>query len=358
MIDHGLQTADQNGLVSDFNQTAMPTVFNALPADLAAPTRASESKNGVTVTLDWAYMDESRLALQITLTGFSVPKGQNLGDFLCHPYLTNRQGVSLGQSSLQEVRQAQPGQPYELVYVYYQQVDAVQNDHLDFNLDLTLGPCGPWWNFDQVYTGPGPTPTPPPLIGNYHLAFSVPVNRGVTLQVGQEVTSSQVAMRLEAVTFTPSYTMAELCFRQPSSAGGEWSPEEITLQVNGENPIPADHGFTVQGAEAGTQDASCLEYGFGEAVQPGSNLTIRVKNLQSFDGLDALLRSADLQQKVAAGLAKEGIVIDFGSAQGSHYWQVVKKPAGMTDQEVESKVWELLTHRLTAAWTFTVSNTP
>jgi hypothetical protein len=83
-----------------------------------------------------------------------------------------------------------------------------------------------------------------------------------------------------------------------------------------------------------------------------------VKNLQSFDGLDALLRSADLQQKVAAGLAKDGILIDFGSAQGSHYWQVVKKPAGMTDQEVESKVWELLTHRLTAAWTFTVSNTP
>jgi len=130
MIDHGLQTADQNGLVSDFNQTAMPTVFNALPADLAASNQASESKNGVTVTLEWAYMDESRLALQITLSGFSVPKGQNLGDFLCHPYLTNKQGVSLGQSALQEVRQAQPGQPYELVYIYYQNVDAAQNDHL------------------------------------------------------------------------------------------------------------------------------------------------------------------------------------------------------------------------------------
>jgi len=275
-------------------------------------------------------MDESRLALQITLSGFSVPKGQNLGDFLCHPYLTNKQGVSLGQSALQEVRQAQPGQPYELVYIYYQNVDAAQNDHLDFNLDLTLGPCGPWWNFDHVYTGPGSTPTPPPLIGNYHLAFSLPVNKGVTIQTGQEVTSSQGTMRLEAVTFTPSYTMAELCFRQPASTGGEWAPEEVTMQVNGADPIPADHSFAVQGAEAGTQDGTCLEYGFGETVQPGSSLTINVKNLQSFDGLDALLRSADLQQTVAAGLAKEGIVIDFGSAQGSQYWQVVKKPAGMT----------------------------
>ncbi len=361
MVDHGLQDADQNGLVSNFNQTAMPTVFNAVPEALAAAPLASDSKNGVTVTLEWAYMDESRLAYQLTLTGLSVPKGQNLGDFVCDPYLTDKQGVALNPfSSSNTVSQVQPGQPYEFVYVYYQHVDATQTPYLDLNLELTLGPCGPWWNFDQVYTGPGPTPTPPPLMGNYHLSFRVPVNKGVTIHPSQEITSNQVKMRLESVTFNPSYTEAELCFQQPDQANREWSPEEINLQINRADPIPADHFFAVQGSST-LQGGSCFGVGFVETVKPGSSLMLTVKNLQSFDGMDILLRSPDLQQALFASLAVEGIVIkfgDFNDPQGNLYWKVVKKPAGMNNQDIEAKVREFLTHRIPATWNFTISSTP
>lgn len=364
MIDHGLETADQNGLVNDFNQTAMPTVFAAVPTQLAAKPLASTSQNGITVTLDWAYMDEYRLAWQLTISGLSIPNVANLDDFVCNPNLTDDQGVRLNNLYLTVPTEgAQINNSYQVVYVAYQHVDASQVDHLDLHLDLTVGPCGPWWNYDQVYTGPGPTPTPVPLIGNYHLSFSVPVNPGVTLTPNQTVEASGIKIRLKAITFTPSYTVAELCFQKPLppnlTDAAEWYPQDIQLLIDQSKSIQAD-GMYPNNKTTNNANEICSEVGFSEVVSPSSKITLIVSNLSTTESLSKLLESASLQLDVKTALAREGIVIEFPytSTSSDRYWEIVKKPAGMTDSEVDAKVYALLRHTLEGVWKFNVNSKP
>ncbi|MCL4561829.1 MAG: hypothetical protein M1281_14630 [Chloroflexi bacterium] len=361
MVDHGLEAADQKGLVVDYNQKALPTEFAAVPTQLRANPKVSQSQNGITVTLDWAYMDEYRLAWQITLSGLSIPKEAELGDFVCRPYITNDQRIPIFNPYIDGSSRSQTEGSIDLVYVTYQHVDAQQVDHLDLHMDLTVGACGPRWNFQEFYAGPGPTPTPPPLIGNYHLSFRVPVNRGMTVSPHQEAESGGIKMRLDTMTFTPSFTVIRLCYRQPSDPkpdkGEEWSFREVELQVDGDEPIhPGGFLPTDQTTEAA--DEICREVGFAEAIDPVSRITLKVSDLTTTDSFFTLLESPSLQQKVKEALAREGIVIDFEAIEQNRNWGIVQKPAGITDDQVNAKVWDLLTHTIKGNWIFEVDHKP
>jgi hypothetical protein len=244
MIDPGLQTVENAGKVAAINQTAAPTVFAAVPSQLAPAAGSSvKTHNGITVTLNWAYADENRLALQLSVEGLKLPEGAFTGDFICKLYVSNGQGVSIGSIAPADIHteKDKPGQPIVLTYISYQHLDASRIDHLDLDMDLTIGACGPRWNFGEVAI-PGQetqTPTPPPLIGNYHFNVRIPVYKGLALTSDQAVSENGITIHLETVTLSPSFSSLQICY-QPQNGKQvdmtDWAPQ-VVLAADGDQPI-------------------------------------------------------------------------------------------------------------------------
>jgi len=270
MIDVGLQTVENKGLVVNFNQTSEPTVFAAVPTQLVQASRPSGTRDGITVTLNWAYADENRLALQLAVEGFKLPEGALIRDFICKLYVSNSQGVSIGsiEPADVQIQKDKPGQPIILTYVSNQHIDASRHDHLDLSLDLTIGPCGPRWNFGEVYI-PGQetqTPTPPPLIGNYHFNVAVPVYKGLILTPNSTLIADGVSVRLETITISPSFTSLHICFE---SAGNHKfnlaeSYPQVSIQAGEKQPVSLD---TYMGITVGDSIA-CDEMGAPIPIDP------------------------------------------------------------------------------------------
>ncbi len=237
MIDPGLQNVENKGLVIDFNQASEPTVFAAVPTQLAQSTGPSITQNGITVTLNWAYADENRLAMQMTVGGFKLPEGALIRDYICKLYVSNDQGISIGSIDPVDIQiqKDKPGQPILLTYVSNQPIDASRHDHLRLSMDLTIGACGPRWNFGEV-TIPGQesqTPTPPPLIGNYHFNIVIPVNQGLTMTPDQTLVADGIRVRLETITISPSFTSLHICFEAAGDRKfnfADWYPQ-VSIQA-------------------------------------------------------------------------------------------------------------------------------
>jgi hypothetical protein len=142
-----------------FEQTAMPTIF--------APT-----PHPPTVTLHWARANPELLRLNLTISGLElVANVDDLENVVCDPYLNPDEPVSLTfhyrEAKIPDFR----GDPIELIYEY--EMDASEYESLSFNMDLTIGPCANYLNFQE--TNVKSSSPLPDLIANYHLSFSVPV---------------------------------------------------------------------------------------------------------------------------------------------------------------------------------------
>jgi hypothetical protein len=351
MIDQGLQAAENKGLVFHLNQTALPTTFATVPTQLVPGVGGPQTQSGIQVKLNWAYADENRAAWQITVTGLAIPAGAQIDDYICSPWITTAEGVHIDDPGRQvEILKDQPGSPIQITYVAYPHLDPSLYDHLTLNLDLTIGPCGPWWNYQEVYTGPGPTPTPPPLIGNYHLTFRMPVYKGLTTTPNQTVEAGGISMRLENITFTPSYTTALLCYTQPLTPKIpetiEWMFSDVLLQVDEGEAISPDQ------IQAGSQK-DCVEVGFAVASDhPPLRMVITVPELSAYEG-DSGTLSPEFQQMAMENLSRQGIRVEFVPS-GDRFWQILEKPAGMTEDGVDQAVRDLLVHTIEGPWVFTI----
>jgi hypothetical protein len=251
--------------------------------------------------------------------------------------------------------EGQPGNPIQLTYTVYQRLDPSLYPQLTMTVDLTVGPCGPWWNFNDLYTGPGPTPTPPPLLANFKLSFSIPVNKGITIAPNQVVEAGGVQMRLERVTFTPSYTAVHLCYAQPersvffSQHHSEWGLGGVTLQVGEGQPAMQLFGL---GGEQG-----CLDTGFAVAVgkQPGK-LVVSVPELIASDN-DEVALEPSFQEYAREKLSKLGIEVQF-TPEDRRSWQFTHLPDGMTASQADEKLRGLMEHTISGPWVFTFTSLP
>lgn len=276
MLDPGLQGAEDSGLVIHQEQTAEPTVFPQKSMGGTNPT----SSIPVQVQLDWAYADERRLAFQLTVFGLVVPPGSSVEDVICRPRITTGGVVTVGQAggkSTFQILDDQPGKPIELTYVYHQNINAEILKLLDLNLDLIIGPCAPGMNFLETNRTP---PPPFPLIGNYHLAFQVPVSEGKTIRVGQETRVSGYTLRLESVTLTPSYIEARVCLPRATGESQEWVVSEAYLQ--------GGQGMSVQNArfsdavDPEVPGQACYDFGFEVPGDPTPvNMVLTINSLAS-----------------------------------------------------------------------------
>lgn len=261
MIDPGLQGVEDTGLIVDLNQTAEPTLFAPVSAD-SVPSGVAQTQQGITVTMNWAYADESRMAMQLSVLGLDLDSRTRIDDVICTPYLSSEERISFSLGMTQaRVLEDQPGKPIELTYIYYQAIDAGQFTRLNIDLDLTIGPCGEYWDFEETNLE---KPTALPLIGNFHLKFQAPVYRGIDLAINETVEANGVSLRLESVSLNPSFTSLRVCYRLPVEMKG-LTPEtldlvEASLQIGEAAPVD-NVNYQVVSGEKGPSEP-CIELGF------------------------------------------------------------------------------------------------
>jgi hypothetical protein len=370
MTDPALQAVENEGLVSHLNLTANPTLFAPVPTQYITTSGISQTKKGITVTLDWAYVDEARLAYQLTITGLTIPKGMNSQDIICPPNLTDDEGIVFPHGLIGggEILGERPGKPIEVGEDLVQLIDASKFDHLDLHLDLTIGPCSPYWNYSETNIT---KPPPVPLIGNFHLDFRIPIFKGITITADQSVEAHGVTMRLEAIKFNHSHIDMQVCFKPPhiptlnygnwvgqywAITDKSWAIWNATMRIVGHEPVGGGPSSIIAGSQSKTNE-ECDPLGFDVPSdgQPAI-MVVTIPELQANDD-EALALSPEWQKIARQQLSSQGIDLDFHLGSDS-YWEITRKPVGMTDSEAEQKIQDLFVHKYEGPWIFTIIKQP
>ena len=157
-----------------YDQTAIPKIF-------------VKGTHAPAVKLEWAYANQDLLKFAIRIRGLDTTG--NLGDWICDPYMTIDKPIQyqLHARDLGPVYDA-AGEFIRATYEY--EVNTGDYDSLKVNLDLTIGPCGEHFNFQETNLTPSAVPN---LIGNYHLSFQVPINI-ITSSSPETLTPQSTAM--------------------------------------------------------------------------------------------------------------------------------------------------------------------
>ncbi len=364
MIDPGLQAVQDEGLVMDQNQPAQPTLFarQTSPAGNLGGT-ATPSIENLKVNLKWAYADEARVAFQITIAGLNSQQAADINNYVCNPYITNDSSVHIGVYLADvDIHDDQEFNPVDLTYVGYQRLDASKHNTVNMSLDLTVGPCGPYWNFEENNL---PEMTPYPVFGNYHLDFQTPVYQGVSISPHQTIEKNNIKMRLDEVTLNPSYVDLQLCYTAPATpqfpkrSGIEWMLDGVTLEWAGGAPIPMSE--VLKWPSKNAQGEICETVGYAipaPANQEQSQMHVHVARLLASEYEGDL--SDEFKKDAKEKLAQQGIEVDFESfsADNTHLWKILSKPAGMTDAKANQAVVDLLTHIVEGPWDFEFNPTP
>jgi hypothetical protein len=231
-------------------------------AGLGEDLALSQVVDGVTVTLERAYADASRIAIGLAVRGSHV-----LGYDLAHVALSDTldrtfplsmgMGVK-GQSDVLELGFPSGAGAHVLSF------DASMVRDAPSTLDLHL----------VVEVARSPMPLSQHVIGPFIFDFSLPFNPGKAVTVQQRVTAASVDIELRQVVATPSETQVLLCLGAPSEMGTGWGAVSTLRTETGQ----AD-GVWVRGAEEG-----CALHGFLPPLydQPGE-WTLTVTELVMHD---------------------------------------------------------------------------
>lgn len=266
--DAGMESVSQAGLINELNATALPTALpTPTPLPPASPIGTSLTLRGVTLTLNWVYLDDMWQAI-----GFSV---QNLP-------LDQRLGIPamrFGKIQPEQYRGAgmtlTPAENgLEGRYVVHQIVRdmatyMVTDTLTDVSVDIPLlsedGQVLDIFRFEAPQV----------------LVHQAPYGGGNTYAVR----ANGVEMRLEWVILAPQETRVKLCYQQPE--GAALKPEQTTLQlaqdVNGllDAPSLPSQQIIEAGGEGGMH---CLEAVFPPASQDVQALRLLVNALQDVSG--------------------------------------------------------------------------
>lgn len=259
--DPGLRSAQEAGLISDVNTTAEPDLLTPAPAFArgsgeALMVGATETREGVSLTLDWIYVEDARQALEISATGMSP----NLR--LGIPVLTFASTVPewySGATFLLEGDDTLKG-----TYLVHQIVrpEGQTGGRVDVQIDIPLVA----WNDGR----------PAPL-ATFH--FEVP-EAEITVPWGgggsntYAVQVNGIEMRMQHAIFGPGYTEVRLCYEPPSAA--DWEIDSASAGFGEAFPLPGA-GVTMNAQVQVMTDAGdqCQDVNFPLAA-PGKDIAFYV----------------------------------------------------------------------------------
>ena len=337
--DPGLQSVQDEGLVTKLNMTALPTVvMTQTPANtppLVSTLTQSQNLDGITLTLDWAYLDEGRLAMGMEFT--PLPEDITLGS----PQLT-----FIGVTPVQSFGYSQSLRSDEnrAVYVSYQVIDADSVDgKASFGVDVPLIQQN--GNFQTT-------------LANFHFDVrDVSIYTGQTLSIQQTyaVQRNGVEIRLKSVRVMPSNTEVVACYDFPTQDAPFWYMQHATVQI-GDGP---EESYRPYQYLTEIKDDHCVKLGFATGNAGGqTRLVFRVHQLivpLTMQDVLPIERINAANQK----LAQSGIEIKPAPAdqsEGPGGWQFVREPVWGTDptQDPRLLVLQALEEKMDGPWEFYV----
>lgn len=220
--DPGLQSVQDAGLITDVDVTAQPTVLPTLTPERTPPPAGdlenAQTLQGVTLALDWVYLDETRLALGMNFT--ELPDGAMLGA----PVISFK-GVT--PEGTQTFSQSVRGDENRSIYVSYQVIhaDAV-GGKVDITMDVPL----------VGQEGAGQT-----TLDTFHFELAgVPVYAGqwVPIEQNYAVKRNDVQVRVRSVRVLPTSTEVVACYDYPTAS--VWAISDATVQIGSGPEVGVD----------------------------------------------------------------------------------------------------------------------
>jgi len=321
------------------------------------PDIKSQTIGGITAVIDWVYVDESRVALQYTISNLDWPDGVMLDTTSVQVSSTTIENIGYGGGG-GGILPVDKG----VVTGYIDQLlidgtlNAEDNPNIDLSVDVPVNGSTAMPPSDPLSGQPLSPPESLFLsdIGTFHFEFSAPVRKGIKLEnIGQTIVAHDVSMTLKTLTLNPSRAEVLICFQMPSAK--DWGLTASTLNIGGR-----DYRFSGGGDIPGTdgKDFSltdperCNSVGFDILYdEPAMSVTLTVQKLVA-----SLPEMIDKEHVKTANqrLADKGIEFDYVPVEHGANIEILKRPEGVPDMEIYPLIWEALADQYEGPWTFKV----
>lgn len=323
--------------------TSVPVEEPTYPFYLPLATKlenVSQTINGVTAEIEWAYVDEARVAIQYTISGLDWPEGSMLDATqqvqITIPALSDfRYGgfSGAGGANIGPVEHGMITGSSDQALLDGA-LDAEKYPEISVNVDIPVD---------------GPT-----TIGPFHLSFKAPVANGIKIEnIDQTVRANNVSMTLKSLILNPSHAEALICFQMPSASDWGLTTSKITVGDK-EYPFMGGGLASEKGdpSSALTSPERCNVVGFDIAYDESTtSVTLTVPRLQ------ASVSEVVTPETVAMAnqrLADKGIEFDYVNIDHGGNIVILKQPEGLSDGEIYPLIWDALAEQYEGPWVFTV----
>lgn len=347
------------GSISRDNQQVSLTGKWDFYADLPQPAGAetakpfqlpldSETLRGLTATLRWAFADSQRVALEVSFDGWESE--YQVGTI----QIKDTAGNAIGEAYAAPV--SEEDQERKLIYFTPQDPSLLQAENVSLGFDLPVLVPPDWQN----------------PVASFHFDLNLPVYPGKTFEPKDFTTANGIEMVLEEVEMSASYTTLTLCYQKPGHEGNsDWMISYQTTFESGAYQAHIDSYALVNDSDYGLSGGDvlppggvgrCVKIGiplghFNQDSPAGFTLTIPVLEKSTPE----VISDAEIQAANAI-LKSDGIEMTFSHTTGNHGGAagpvILRKPEGMSDQEVIQRFYAALGYYFTGPWVFHITVNP
>ncbi|MCC6612586.1 MAG: DUF4179 domain-containing protein [Anaerolineae bacterium] len=214
-------------------------------AELGTELNLSQTRDNLTVTVQWAYADDSRISIGYVMSGDGpldspasdyYPLNYTLRDDAGHVFesaggmgYTGEGGESVSVSSFDTA--ALGDLPPELTLHFEVEVEIItERSRATLDARPTPAPGDPPVTYSEEE---GNSPFSEPY-GPFAFDFTVPTRAGRVVNIDQAVEDQGIAITLKRALISPSRTQLEVCFTPPQLTLDRWGIA-ANLYINGSN---------------------------------------------------------------------------------------------------------------------------
>jgi len=321
------------------------------------PDIAPQSIDDITGVIDWVYVDESRIALQYTISNLDWPDGTLLDVTMAQVSSTTIEHIGYGGGgggSLPLDKGSITGYIDQLLVDGT--LNAYENPYVDLSVDVPVNGETAMPAADPI-TGQQLAPQESLSlsdIGTFHFELSAPVHKGIKFEnLEQTVVVNDVSMTLKTLVLNPSRAEALICFQMPSAK--DWGLTASTINISGKDYRFSGGGILPgsDGKEFSLSDPErCSSVGFDILYdEQVSSIILNVQKLVA-----SLPESIDKEHVNTANqrLADKGIEFDYVPVEHGANIEILKQPEGATNMEIYPLIWEALADQYEGPWVFRV----
>ncbi|HSK87052.1 MAG TPA: hypothetical protein VK880_01760 [Anaerolineales bacterium] len=299
------------------------------------PEVVPQTIDGVIAEIDWVYVDESRVALQYTVSGLDWPDGS----------MSDSMSVRIASASLSDADYNGGGNwsdsPAKQGVIsgnsdqFFREgaLNAEEHPSIDLRVDIPVK---------------GPS-----TVGTFHFEFNIPVLDGIKMEnIDQTVLANHISMTLKTLVLNPSRAEAIVCFQMPSEIDWGLTASTITIgsreyRFSGGGVLPG-----TKGKESVDDSERCRIVEFDILYDEATtSVTLTVPKLM------ASIPEVITPERVAAAnqrLADIGIEFDYVNKDHGGNIVILKRPESVSDEEIYPLIWDALAEQYEGPWVFTV----